>query len=77
MNKDITMVARAFVNFGDYNGYKDVKFVMRPEDVPFRQSLAVEAITVIAMVDVKKKAFTHEGTTYDVYEDWSVGPKKS
>ncbi len=71
------MVARALVNFGDYNGYKDVQFVMRPEDVPFRQSVAVDAVTVIAMVDVKKNEFVHEGTTYTVFADWSVGPKES
>ncbi len=70
------MVAIAFVEFKDYNGYKDVKFVMRPEDVPFRQSLNVEGITVIATVDVKKKEFVHAGTTYTVFADWSVGPKK-
>lgn len=70
------MVARAFVTFGDYNGYKNVKFVMREKDIEWRRSLCKEGIELIAMVDVKKNEFVHEGTTYTVFADWSVGPKK-
>ena len=68
------MVQRAFVEFDDYNGYKDVKFVMRPEDIDFRRSLGT-TITLIAHVDVKKGAFVYDGVAHTVHSDWSVSVK--
>jgi hypothetical protein len=65
---------KALVSFKDYNGYKNVRFVIDPDKVEWRKSLNKdpEAITVIAMVDVKKRQFVFEKETYDVYRDGSV-----
>ncbi len=57
------MVQRAFVNFKDYNGYKDVKFVMCEKDIEWRRSLT-------------KGEFAHKDVLYVVHSDWSVSPKK-
>ncbi len=69
------MAQRAFVTFGDYNGYKDVKFVMLEKDIEWRRSLCKEGIELIDIVDVVQNQFTHNGILYQVYADWSVGPK--
>ncbi len=70
------MVARALVTFADYNGYKDVDFVMREKDIEFRRSLSQHPITVKGMVDVIKGEFSFNGALYIVHADWSVSPKK-
>ena len=72
------MVQRALVNFKDYNGYKDVKFVMRPNEVEWRKSLTkdVEGIELIDLVDVKKNQFQWNNVLYVVHSDWSVSPQK-
>lgn len=69
------MVQRAFVNFKDYNGYKDVKFVMRPEDINFRRSLGTD-ITLIDTVNVKQGTFLYGGVVHTVHSDWSVSVNK-
>ena len=72
------MVQRAFVNFKDYNGYKDVKFVMREKDIEWRRSLTkdAEGIELIDLVNVTKGEFAHKDVLYVVHSDWSVSPKK-
>jgi len=59
---------KLLTNHKDYNGIKNVKFIMNVDDFRLKDS----NIEVIATVDVKKKAFTFEGETYKVFSDYSV-----
>ena len=67
------MALKAFVTFKDYNGFKNVKFVMKQSDVAFRKTLS--DIDVISVVDVVKGEFTHNGVAYKVHSDSSVSQK--
>jgi hypothetical protein len=64
------MAKRIYVNCKDYNGYKDVKFVMRPDD--FRLQDAKWGYEPIAPVNVAKNHFVLNGIGHIVFSDWSV-----
>lgn len=68
------MAKRIFVNCTDYNGYKNIKFVMKLDDP--RNEDPYSGYEPIAVVDVKKNRFTHNDTVYKVFSDWSVTPAK-
>jgi hypothetical protein len=66
------MKSKVLANCADYNGYKNVLFMMEADD--FRLHNPVFEYTVIsdAKYNRKTKTLVADGKTYFVCQDWSV-----
>lgn len=65
------MAKRMLVKCTEYNGLKDVEFVMGLDDLRLHPG---SKYVSIATVDVVKGQFTLNGQTYKVFSDWSTRP---
>jgi len=70
------MAKRNYVNHKDYNGYKDIKFVMETDDFRLTNPAFSDDYEVIASVDVKNGKFSLNGQIFEVFSDSSVSPLK-
>jgi len=62
------MAKRHFMNCSDYNGNKDVKFVMELSD----SRTSNKDWQILDTVNVVKNRFTSKSIDYKVHSDWSV-----
>ena len=69
------MAKRVFVNCKDYNGHKNVKFVMRPNDFRLTDEVFSDDYETLGDVNVLNNGFAFSGKLYTVHSDWSVSSK--
>lgn len=62
------MAKRLYVNCKDYNGSKNVKFIMDKTDSRVDDG----TWETIGEVNVVRNSFNYDGNDYQVHSDWSV-----